>query len=217
MSTQLPDQINHESLAVGVSYLSGIDPDMERIVDQLGLPPLWSREPGISTLVHIILEQQVSLASAKAAFNKLNSEISDDLTPKKFLRFSDIELKEFGFSRQKTTYCRELSKAIINGSLKLNKLHSLDNRSVRSELTSIKGIGDWTATIYLLMAMKRPDVWPSGDLALKKAIQKTKNLPESPDTEQCGKIALQWRPWRAVAARILWHSYLNPPAGESDR
>src|SRR6056297_2859335 len=119
MSTQLPDQINHESLAVGVSYLSGIDPDMERIVDQLGVPPLWSREPGFATLVHIILEQQVSLASAKAAFNKLNSAVGDELTARSFLRFSDSELKEFGFSRQKTRYCRELSKAVLNRDIKL--------------------------------------------------------------------------------------------------
>ncbi|MDX1591596.1 MAG: hypothetical protein R3283_06525 [Balneolaceae bacterium] len=200
--------LDHASLADGVSFLSDLDPDLEKVISKFGHPPLWSREPGFSTLVHIILEQQVSLASAKAAFNKWKEASESELTPDRFLRFSDAELKGFGFSRQKTEYCRELAKAVSNGDLELDKLHELDDMEVRRELIRIKGIGNWTASIYLLMALLRPDVWPSGDLALKNGIQEIKNLSEYPDSEKCEEIAVQWKPWRAVAARIVWHHYL---------
>lgn len=210
MNDKLPkNQLNYESLLVGVSLLSEVDPDLKKVITDFGNPPLWSREPGFATLVHIILEQQVSLASAKSAFNKLKKAAENDLTPERFLEFSDVELKTFGFSRQKTKYCQELSKALIQGDLELDKLHRLDNDTARRELKKIKGIGEWTASIYLLMALMRPDVWPSGDLALKKSIQKIKNLSDTPSSEQCYEIALQWKPLRAVAARIIWHHYLN--------
>ena len=210
MVNQVPgNALDHESLLVGISFLSEIDPDLEKVIIELGNPPLWFREPGFATLIHIILEQQVSLASARAAFNKLKEATGDELTPERFLEFSDIELKEFGFSRQKTKYCQELSKAIMNRDLELNKLHGLDDKNARKELMKIKGIGPWTASIYLLRALLRPDVWPSGDLALEKAVQKIKDLSEKPDTERLNMIALRWKPWRAVAARIIWHYYLN--------
>lgn len=208
-------QLNHESLLVGVSILAEVDSDLETVITKFGNPPLWSRKPGFATLVHIILEQQVSLASAKAAFNKLTEAVENDLTPERFLEFSDIELKDLGFSRQKTEYCQELSKALISGDLELDKLHRLDDASARRELIKVKGIGEWTASIYLLMALLRPDVWPSGDLALKKSIQRIKNLSDMPSSEHCEEIALQWKPLRAVAARIVWHHYLNQSTSET--
>jgi len=186
------------------------DPDLARVLDRLGPPPLWDREPGFSTLVHIILEQQVSLASAKAAFNKLVARIAP-LEPASFLKLGDPELKAIGFSGQKGRYCRELSKAVRGGSLDLKALDSLADDQVRAELTKVTGIGRWTADIYLLMALGRPDVWPQGDLALHKAVQDLKGL-ENPSTsfefEELGEL---WRPWRSVAARMLWNHYLNPP------
>jgi DNA-3-methyladenine glycosylase II len=118
-------------------------------------------------------------------------------------------LKHFGFSRQKACCCRELSKAILEGELNLETLQELDDNSVRAELMAIKGIGPWTANIYLLLALLRPDIWPSGDLALAKAAQEIKNLPSVPTSESLHEIAQQWKPWRAVAARILWHHYLS--------
>ena len=124
--------LNQETLVVGISYLSGIDPDLEKVIIDLGNPPLWSREPGFPTMIHIILEQQVSLASARAAFNKLNEAAGDELSPDQFLEFSDIELREFGFSRQKTKYGQGLSKAILNGDLDLGELHSMDNTNARN-------------------------------------------------------------------------------------
>ena len=200
--------LNQRTLEEGVTYLIKEDPDLAKIVDDLGIPPLWSRKPGFSTLIHIILEQQVSLASAKAAFLKLE-KAAGKLTPERYLSFSDSELRGFGFSKQKTKYGRELSKAILNNELNLEVLGSLDDASVRQQLTQINGIGQWTANIYLLMALRRPDIWPTGDLALAKAAKRVKKLSKRPTSEQLAEIAEQWKPWRAVAARILWHYYLS--------
>jgi DNA-3-methyladenine glycosylase II len=131
------------------------------------------------------------------------------LTPERFLGFSDGELRKLGFSRQKTKYGRELSSAIINGDLDLAELHRLDDAGACDALEKTKGIGPWTADIYLLMALLRPDIWPSGDLALVKSIKKTYGFPEKPPNEDVFEFAKRWKPWRAVAARILWHDYLN--------
>lgn len=170
---------------------------------------MWARTPGFPTLVYIILEQQVSLASARAAFTKLELA-SDEITPETFLRFGDEELKAIGFSRQKAGYCRGLARAVLDGELDLPALEGLPDEQVRAALTAVKGIGPWTANIYLLMVLLRPDIWPAGDLALAVAYQKIKQLPARPGTQELEAIAERWRPWRAVAARLLWHEYLNP-------
>ncbi len=201
--------LTRETLQHGIEYLIEADTDLARLVSRLGSPPLWAREPGFPTLVHIILEQQVSLASARAAYNKLIAA-AGPLSPGRFLEFSETELKGFGFSRQKTRYCRVLARAVLDGELDLTALEAETDQAVRARLSAIKGIGPWTADIYLLMALLRPDVWPAGDLALAVAIQKIKDLPDRPDTAAMDRIARQWIPWRAVAARILWHDYLNP-------
>jgi DNA-3-methyladenine glycosylase II len=203
-----PLTISNETLAMGIAHLIRIDSDLARIIAKLGAPPLWIREPGFGTLVHIILEQQVSLASARAAFEKL-TVAAETLTPSRFLDFSDFELRKFGFSRQKTIYCRGLAQMIIEGKLDLDELNFLNDQDVRSRLVEIRGIGSWTADIYLLMALRRPDIWPVGDLALASAMQQVKELPILPNHELLNRIATPWKPWRAVAARILWYYYLN--------
>jgi DNA-3-methyladenine glycosylase II len=169
---------------------------------------MWARDAGFSTLLHIILEQQVSLASAKAAHSKL-LELVSPLTPQAFLRLDDATLKAVGFSRQKTAYGRNLARSIAEGDLDLNALASMDDAAVRSELVKIKGIGRWTTDIYLLMVLRRPDIWPTGDLALATAAQKLKRLKTRPTTADLEAMSARWRPWRAVAARILWHYYLS--------
>ena len=198
-----------DSLAEGLAFLSAAEPDFARIHRRLGAPPMWARMPGFPTLVYIILEQQVSLASAKAAYTKLE-QACGAITPQAFLRFSDEELKTIGFSRQKAGYCRGLARTILDGELDLDGLDSLPDEQVHAALTGIKGIGPWTANIYLLMVLLRPDIWPAGDLALAVAYQKLKQLPARPGTQELDAIAERWRPWRAVAARLLWHDYLNP-------
>jgi DNA-3-methyladenine glycosylase II len=203
-----PKILNAKSYAEGLRYLAGRDRDLARLFAESGTPPTWFREPGFPTLVHIILEQQVSLASARVAFTRLLSLVSP-LTPERFLALGDAELKGAGFSRQKTLYGRLLAEAIVEGSLNLEAFGEMDDAEVKAELTRVKGIGSWTADIYLLMSLRRPDAWPAGDLALAVAVQEVKRLASRPTPLELAAIAGAWRPWRAVGARLLWNYYLN--------
>jgi DNA-3-methyladenine glycosylase II len=200
--------LTEEGLAHGLRILSERDLDLAQILEDLGPPPMWEREPGFPTLIHIILEQQVSLASARAAYERLLAAATP-LTPQHFLELDDTRLKDIGFSRQKAGYGRSLAQAIIGGRLDLAGLGRMDDEAVRSALTQIKGIGPWTADIYLLMALRRPDIWPRGDLALAAAVQQVKGLEARPTADELEAIATDWRPFRAVAARLLWHHYLS--------
>ena len=184
------------------------DKDLAFIFQTYGKPPLWARQPNFATLIHIILEQQVSLASALSAFNKLQEKLGE-ITPEGVLSLTDEEMKAAYFSRQKTVYARELAKAVSSGSLNLSKLKNLSDAEVKTELKKIKGIGDWTSDIYLLMAMMRPDVMPKGDLALHIAWQKLKKSENRPNSDEFLQIAEKWKPLRAIAARLLWHFYLS--------
>ena len=206
--------LNKRTLGQAVGRLAGLDSDLAQIATTLGPPPLWERQQGFQTLVHIILEQQVSLLSARAAFNRLQA-IANPLTPERFLLLNDAQLKSAGFSRQKTSYGRCLAEAIVRRDLDITALNSMDDEAVRSELMRIKGIGRWTADIYLLMALLRPDVWPRGDLALAVAVQQVKRLRQRPTQEELDIISSQWQPLRSVAARLLWHYYLNCHAGRA--
>jgi DNA-3-methyladenine glycosylase II len=204
-----PPPLTDDELRRGAFILAERDSDLARILKRIGPPPMWDREPGFPTMVHIILEQQVSLASAKAAFDKLLDTIAP-LDSESFLTLNDATLKSIGFSGQKGRYCRELARAIIDGSLNLEALSSLSDDKVRAELERVTGVGPWTSNIYLLMVLLRPDVWPPGDLALAAAVQDLKGLDHRPQPAALRMIADRWRPWRSVAARILWHHYLNP-------
>jgi DNA-3-methyladenine glycosylase II len=200
--------LNEKNLVKACEELAKIDADLAFIFQTYAAPPLWAREADFATLIHIILEQQVSLASAASAFNKLEERLGE-ITPENVLTLSDEELKACYFSRQKTVYARELAKAILNGSLDLKALEELPDAEVKHELKKIKGIGDWTADIYLLMALLRADVMPKGDLALHVAYKKLKNLEHAPNSDEFQIIAEKWKPYRAAAARLLWHFYLS--------
>ncbi len=154
------------------------------------------------------MEQQVSLASALSAFNKLKAKLGD-ITPKNVLSLTDKEMKAAYFSRQKILYARNLAEAILSEKLNVQSLENLPDVEAKHELKKIKGIGDWTADIYLLMALLRADVMPKGDLALHVAWQKLKKLTERPNSDDFLRIAEKWKPFRAVAARLLWHFYLS--------
>lgn len=203
-----PPPLTDASLRQAVSDLAARDARLARIVAEFGPPPLWGREPGFPTLLHIILEQQVSLASARAAFDRLLA-IASPLTPERFLALDDLTLKAAGFSRQKTRYGRELATAILAGSLDLAELERLDDEAVRAKLTGVVGIGRWTADIYLLMALRRPDIWPAGDLALVAAARDVLALSHAANSDDLAVMSAAWQPWRAVAARLLWHHYLG--------
>lgn len=174
---------------------------------RIGPPPLWDRPPGFGTLLHIVLEQQVSLASARAAFDRLVLA-TDPLTPARFLGLTDPQLLSIGFSRQKAGYGRALAQALLDGTLDLEELARLDDEAAQRALETIPGIGRWTSTIYLLMVLGRPDVWPAGDMALAAAVAHAKGLPTRPAPDELALIGEAWRPWRSVAARLFWHDYL---------
>lgn len=201
--------LDENNLIVACQRLAKRDSDLRFIFKTYGTPPLWRREPSFATLLHIILEQQVSVASALAAFNKLRARLNDEITPENLLSLSDAEMKSCYFSRQKTVYARDLARRIADGDLDLNEFEKLSDERIKIELKRVKGIGDWTADIYLLMAMRRADVMPRGDLALHVAWQKLKKLDERPSSDEFQIIAERWKPLRAVAARLLWHFYLS--------
>lgn len=206
--TVAPLLLDEQSLTAGLSELAAHDGDLAQVLAALGAPPLWAREPGFPTLIHIILEQQVSLASARAAFNRLCACVSP-LTPAGFLFLDDDTLRNAGFSRQKASYSRHLAQTILEGRLDLDALANQDDAGARAALLALKGIGPWTADIYLLMALRRPDIWPAGDLALQIAMKQVKRLATRPTPAEMEILAEPWRPWRAVAARVLWRHYLQ--------
>ncbi len=199
--------VNARTISKISNTLGKSHPMLGKIHATLGAPPLWNREPGFATLVHIILEQQVSLASAKAAYDRLLAACTL-LTPSNFLNFTDEALKAIGFSRQKTRYCRLLAQAVTSGDLDLDSITEANDDTVRERLTAITGIGIWTANIYLLMVLLRADVWPRGDIALQTAWQRLNRQETRPSAAELEQIAQGWAPHRSVAARLLWHYYL---------
>jgi DNA-3-methyladenine glycosylase II len=198
--------LDQESLQVACVTLSA-DPCLGRVYETYGVPPLWDRPPGFATLLRIILEQQVSLASAKACFDKLAARLNE-ITPQGVISLSDTELKTIGFSRQKTAYARHLAEAVLERRVDLRGLVHLSDADVKRELISLKGVGEWTSDIYLLMALLRPDIMPNGDIALHSAWHRLSgnNVPTS---REFLLVAERWRPFRSVAARLLWHFYLS--------
>ena len=201
-------ELNEETLRKGVRILADRYPDLAAVVKRHGTPPLWARPPGFPTLTRIILEQQVSLSSAKAAYDRLEAKIGEP-KPDAFLTLDDAELKSIGFSRQKMRYVRLLAESLHDGSFDLDEIERLSDEEARTRLMELKGIGHWSADIYLLMALRRPDVWPRGDLALVSAVAKIKGLHVPPSAEEFQIIGEAWRPWRSVAARIAWFEYLG--------
>lgn len=182
-------------------------PELAIVYATYGAPPLWDRPPGFGTLLNIILEQQVSLASAKACFDKLTAHCGE-VTPANFLRLNDVELRTIGFSRQKTGYARHLVEAVIEKRLDFDGLEKNPDAEVKAELIKLKGVGEWTSDIYLLMALLRPDIMPRGDIALHAAWHKLSGQPR-PTSNEFIILAERWKPYRSVAARLLWHFYLS--------
>ena len=204
----LPAPLNAANFAFGLKVLVSQDDELAQAVARFGPPPLWHRKPCFATLVRIILEQQVSLAAARAVFKRLTAVVAP-FSAARFRQISDSHLAAAGLTRQKRAYSRALAEAIATRRLQLKTIPALPDAEARRALMAIKGIGPWTADIYLLLALRRPDVWPCGDLALNKALIAVKNLGEGAPETDLAAVAAAWHPWRAVAARILWHYYLS--------
>jgi len=190
--------------------LCRIDKDLHAIIRQYGHPPMWTRPATFQSLILFILEQQVSLASAYAAFKKLKEKIGY-VTPAKILKMSDADLRACYFSRQKIIYARELAKAVQSKQLKLKKISLAHEDEVRHELKKIKGIGDWTVDVYLMHSLQRTDLFPLGDIALVNSLKEIKQLHPHTTKEKMLKIAEPWRPHRTLACLYLWRSLDNAP------
>lgn len=169
---------------------------------------MWTRPNTFESLIHIILEQQVSLASALAALNKLKERLKK-LSPQALLTLSDEELKACYFSRQKTIYARELAQALQSKKISLRQFEQMEDEEIRTQLVAIKGIGNWTVDIYLMFVLQRADIFPPGDLAAMNALRQVKKLNKEADREKIVKVAAKWGPYRTVATMTLWHYYLS--------
>ncbi|HLX65560.1 MAG TPA: hypothetical protein VKR41_01150 [Puia sp.] len=188
--------------------LAALDTDLANIIRLHGYPPMWNRPNTFETLVHIILEQQVSLASALAALNKLREYIGEVTAPR-ILLLSDQELKACYFSRQKTGYVRFLAESVVAGHIDLKTLAGLSDDEVRALLTTLKGIGNWTVDVYLIFALQRADIFPLGDLAAVNALKRIKKLPRDTLRDSLLPFIDSWRPHRTIATMLLWHYYLS--------
>ena len=196
------------TLQAGARQLASRDRDLARIVERHGYPPMWGRPPGFATLVWIILEQQVSIASAKTLFRRLRVALGGQVTPAAVTHAGIAGLREFGLTRQKARYCNELAQRLLDGVLDLRVVSRSPEQTARAMLLEVPGIGHWSVDIYFLMALRRPDVWPRGDLALAIAMRDVKRLADVPSRDRQIEMAESWSPWRSVAARILWMHYL---------
>jgi DNA-3-methyladenine glycosylase II len=206
----MPEQFTPTTYHSICDKLAQLDPHLAGIINTYSYPPFWSRPNTFESLVHIILEQQVSLASALSALNKLRERIQE-VTPARILLLTDAELRECYLSRQKTAYIKYLAEAIISGQINLTTFEQMEDDEIRRHLIALKGIGNWTVDVYLMFALQRADLFPVGDLAIVNAVKGLKLLPKETTKEELIIIAEQWQPYRTVASMMLWHYYLSKP------
>lgn len=210
-----PRALTRESVALGARELARRDPDLARVLERHGPPPVWGRRPGFSTLVKIILEQQVSLAAARTMYGRLVARVGA-VTPASVAELGVVGLRGLGFTGQKSRYCVGLAERVESGTLDLARVARAPDREGEALLLAVPGLGPWSVAVYFLMALRRPDIWPSGDLALAKGLQAVKRMRRVPDQERQARIAARWAPWRSVAARLIWQDYLAERAKPPD-
>jgi DNA-3-methyladenine glycosylase II len=202
------NKIQNEKFKTLCDWCTNIEPKLKPVIEKFGFPPFWHRNPDFATLILTILEQQVSLASAKSSFNKLVERITI-VTPENLLKLTDEELRECYFSRQKATYSKILANEIISGKLILEDLNSQSAEEIRSTLIKIKGIGHWTIDMYLLMSLHFADIFPPGDLATIKAAFELELVLPSASKEEIITFMQRFSPCQSVATYILWHGYIE--------
>lgn len=206
--TQAPRALTRQLLHDAAIDLAARDALLAGIRERLGAPPLWGRRPGFATLVRIILEQQVSLVAAQTLYRRLEAHLGG-MTPERVAASKVAGLREFGLTRQKSAYCHGLALRVLDGSLDLAAAARAPDAAGRSALLAVPGLGPWSVDIYYLMALRRPDVWPRGDLALAVALRELRRMRYLPTAEEQQRLARRWAPWRSVAARMLWAHYLE--------
>jgi DNA-3-methyladenine glycosylase II len=201
-------RLTRTSLATAAAWLAERDAGLDAIIARHGPPPLWARPAGFGTLARIVLEQQVSLVSAATLYRRVAGELPGGWTAEAVLAVGFDGLRARGLTRQKAAYVTALAGQIVRGELLLPSLLRASDAEASAALMRVPGIGPWSASIYLLMALRRPDIWPPGDLALHRALVTLRRLPHTPSSDAAARLAERWAPYRAVAARILWHGYL---------
>lgn len=203
-----PRALTHVTLATGARALAGRDPDLAMLLRRHGTPPMWGRRPGFATLMHIVLEQQVSIVAARTLFQRVRRQLGE-MSPRAVAGRGVAGLRRLGLTRQKASYCHGLALAVREGRLDLGQIARAPDGAGREALLAMRGLGPWSVDIYYLMALRRPDVWPTGDLALAEALRDVKRLSARPDAAAQQAMSKAWAPWRAVAARLLWQYYLR--------
>lgn len=203
-----PRALTRATLRRGACELAEMDPDLARVLARLGVPPLWGKRPGFASLVQIILEQQVSLGAARTLYRRLQAA-ADGLAPARARRLGVEGLRELGLTRQKARYIHGVAARMAAGELDLSAVARADDAAGRRTLLAVPGLGPWSVDIYYLMALRRPDVWPRGDLALASAARDVKRLDGLPTLDEQRQMAQAWTPWRSIAARLLWAHYLD--------
>lgn len=200
-------KLDQTTLVAAANLLAARDPALADVLNRFGPPPLWQRPATFATLVRIILEQQVSLASAKATFDRLKTSCGGRVSASSVQTLDDTTLRTIGLSRQKARYVRELALAVTQRRFSIEGLRRCDDAEASNRIRSLVGFGAWSADVYLMMALLRPDVLPLGDLGLVKGIAELDQKPFE-SREEIGERAERWRPWRSVATRMIWQLYL---------
>ncbi len=201
------EKIDQKTFKVAVEELAANDPDIARLYEEHGLPGLRSRKTGFGSLLKTICGQQVSTSAARAITGRLDA-IADPMTPQVFLSLSDAEIRAVGLSGQKAGYGRGIAQAIVDGEFSFRRVARMNDEDAIAEMVKLKGVGRWTAEVYLLFALRRPDLWPVDDLGIVKGVMGVKGLRKRPDRKRMLKIGEAWRPWRSAAARMMWR-YTN--------
>jgi DNA-3-methyladenine glycosylase II len=204
--TLVQKEIEGKALGAALRALGRKDSDLARAVKEVGPPPPRARPPGFASLLEIILAQQVSTHSYRAIAKRLEEAIGV-ATPRGILDLEEAQFRRIGFSRQKVIYARGIAEAAHGGALDLDAVAAMTDEDAMAELVKLKGVGRWTAEIYLMFCLGRADIMPAGDLALREAAGLVKRKRKRPDEAQLRRMAEAWRPWRSVAARLLWHYY----------
>lgn len=208
-------ELEGKQLAKALQVLCRQDRDLARAFALAGTPPPRSRPAGFASLLDIVLAQQVSTASHRAIAQRLLDRV-ERVTPESLLALGESDFAAIGFSRQKVVYARGLAEAVAEGRLDLTGVARLADEEAMAELVRLKGVGRWTAEIYLMFCLGRPDVLPAGDLALREAAGVVKRRRKRPEERDLRRMGESWRPWRSVAARLLWHYYAYSRAKDAD-
>ena len=190
----------------GFRQVGLLEPRFAEVLRRHGEPPSRKRRGGFETVLKIIVQQQVSIASAEAIWHRLRLGLGI-INPEAVLAREDEALRAFGLSRQKAAYARSLAKAVVSGHLNFRRLRGMADEAVIEDLVQIKGIGRWTAEVYLLAVMQRPDIWPAADIALMEGARNLLDLAQRPTIKEMTPLAEPWRPYRTYAARLLWLHY----------